>query len=414
MKSVWRGLRVVGTLLLFAVIALCLTVTVVPRFLDRIYYQGPDSAHFDGAHFFNPDEGQGESPIDPTKPARDSGARRGALSFLLRWITGNDERPPWPERVRVAQAKPRELMPLKAGEMRATWVGHATVLVETPGMNILTDPIWSDVAGPFGIGPTRVAKPGIAFKDLPRIDIVVVSHNHYDHLDTATLKRLWDRDRPMFAVSPGNDAILQKADIPLGVRDCGGCGVVRLDWGAKTVRVTDRDGVATVTVNRNHHWSSRWGVDRNRALWSSFVIDTPSGAVFFAGDTGPGDMRWPAEAKAAAAGPIRLAIIPIGAFRFTPGQMWSGSHIGPRQAVEVFEGAGAAYALPIHWGTFRLSWEEYWTPPRMLALEMACAALPQERFKGRPIGRSFMVPASPPPRLAVKPRCDRKAIAALH
>ncbi len=398
MKSVWSGVRALGTILLFAVVALCLAITVAPRFLDRIYHAGPQSAHFDGEHFFNPDEGEGESPIDPTKPARDSGARRGAPSFMLRWITGSSERPPWPERVRVTQAKPRDLPPLNAGEMRATWVGHATVLVETPGLNILTDPIWSDVAGPFGIGPTRVAKPGIAFDDLPRIDVVVVSHNHYDHMDIPTLKRLWDRDRPMFAVSPGNDAILSAA----GVR------AVPLDWGrARTV------GNGRVSVTRNHHWSSRWGVDRNRALWSSFVIDTPSGSIFFAGDTGPGDMRWPGEAKAAAAQPFRLAIIPIGAFRFTPGQMWSGSHIGPRQAVEVFEKTGAAYALPIHWGTFRLSWEKYWTPPRMLALEMACAALPQERFKARPIGTPFMVPASPPPRLAVEPSCNRKAIAAL-
>jgi len=393
--------RWVGTIVLWAIVALLLAVMIVPRFLDRIYYEGPTSAHFDGAHFFNPDDGEGEWEGDPTRNARDRGARRGSPGFLLRWITSADERPAWPERVAVAQAKPLTLPPLKPGEMRATWVGHANVLIETPGLNILTDPIWSDVAGPFGIGPERVAQPGIAFDDLPRIDLIVVSHAHYDHMDLATLKRLYDRDRPMIVTSPGNDTIIAGVGVPARA----------IDWGG-TTQVKD----ARVTVTRNHHWSSRWGADRNRAFWSSFVIATPSGSVFFAGDTGAGDMRWPDEARRAAAGPIRLAIIPIGAFRFAPGQMWSGSHIGPKHAVEVFERLGATTGLPIHWGTFRLSWEAYDTPPKMLALEAQCAGLPGERFAAHRIGVPFMVPPAARGQgdgAAARPRCDRAAIDAL-
>ena len=391
--------RWIGAFLLWGIVAFLLAVTIVPRFLDREYYAGPVSGHFDGAHFFNPDEGEGEWAGDPTRNARDRGARRGSPSFLLRWIAGADERPAWPERVAVTQAKPRDLPPLKAGEMRATWVGHATVLIETPGLNILTDPIWSDVAGPFGIGPHRVAQPGIAFDDLPRIDLVVVSHAHYDHMDLATLKRLWQRDQPTIVTSLGNDAIIGT----MGVK------AQTLDWGAAM-----RIGNGRVTVTRNHHWSSRWGADRNRALWSSFVIDTPSGSIFFAGDTGPGDMRWPDEAKAAAAGPIRLAIIPIGAFRFAPGQMWSGSHVGPKQAVEIFRRLGAERGLPIHWGTFRLSWEAYDTPPKMLGLEMACGGIQPSLFTRQPIGQPMLLAANPVPPVALPiAPCNRAAIDAL-
>src|SRR3546814_6422604 len=100
---------------------------------------------------------------------------------------------------------------------------------------------------------------------------------------------------------------------------------------------------------------SRWGADRNRALWSSFVIETSEGNIFFGGDTGGGDMKWPAEA--ASYGPVRLAIIPIGAFCFYAGLMSSGTHIGPRDAGKIFEGLKASYAIPIHWGTFCLSYE---------------------------------------------------------
>ncbi|HEX8555750.1 MAG TPA: MBL fold metallo-hydrolase, partial [Sphingomonas sp.] len=261
------------------------------------------------------------------------------------------------------------------------------------GLNILTDPVWSDTAGPFGFGPKRVAKPGIAFDDLPRIDLIVVSHNHYDHMDLATLKRLWDRDRPRIVTSLGNDAILRAA----------GIGARAVDWGGHLYLVDGKltdvpppiacapdDGFCaypSVTVVRNHHWGSRWFADRNRALWSAFVIRTRAGAIFFAGDTGLGDGQWPAEA--ARMGPIRLAIIPIGAFRFQPGQMSSGSHIGPVQAVEVFRGTGATTGIPIHWGTFRLSYEGYTTPPQLLGAATRCAGV--SGFDPVQIGRAVEV-----------------------
>lgn len=339
-------LKVAGATLLFLIVLLCLAITIVPRFLDRIYYEGAASDHFDGARFFNPD-GDEDTAAPPGGGSR--------LGFLWRSATGRDGRPRWPDAVPVTPATPPARV--EGERMLATWVGHATVLVQTQGLNILTDPVWSDRVGPFGFGPRRVTPPGIRFEDLPPIDLVLVSHNHYDHLDLATLRRLWARDRPAIVTSLGNDSVMAQADVP----------AIALDWGGAH-RL--RPGVEVVAT-RAHHWGSRWFRDRNRALWSGFVVRLPAGGnLFFTGDTGFGNGAWPGEA--AALGPIRLALIPIGAFRFVPGQMSSGSHIGPAEAALVFQRAGAARAIPIHWGTFRLSYEARDTPPRMLTAAMTC------------------------------------------
>lgn len=395
----------IGVTLLFAMVALCLAVTIVPPFLDRIYYEGPESRHYDGAHFFNPD-----GVIDI--PAPPGTSRQG---FIARWLLGNDDRPPWPDSIAVKPARPAPFAAPRG--MVATWVGHATVLVQAAGINILTDPIWSDHASPLPpFGPKRVAQPGIRFDDLPKIDLIVLSHNHYDHMDLPTLKKLWHRDRPRIVTSLGNDTILKAHGIPS----------TALDWG-QSVSGAALNGLAPqaviqcgnyehcpdyrVHVTRNHHWGSRWGADRNRALWSSFLIETRAGNVFFAGDTGAGDMGWPYEA--ARFGAIRLALIPIGASRFWKGQMASDAHIGPQQAVEVFKRLGASTAIPIHWGTFRLSYEQWNTPPRMLNLFLACEGIERQRFAPLRIGQSLMVPGySAVPR--GKGRCDRRAIKALE
>ena len=361
----------VGSALLWLVVLLCLGVAVVPHFLDARYYRGPVSGHFDGTRFFNPDG------------ADDVLAPPGGTGVIARYLTRVDDRPAWPDRVPVVPDRPPARV---AGDaMRVTWIGHATVLVQTQGLTILTDPVWSDTAGPFGIGPRRVAAPGVRFADLPPIDLVLVSHDHYDHMDLATLKRLWDRDRPTIVTSPGNDSVIGQAGVPAVARDWGG-------------RVAVRPGISVI-VSRSHHWGSRWFADRNRALWSSFVVTLPGGNLFFAGDTGAGDLRW-ADA-AAAYGPIRFAIIPIGAFRFAAGQMAQGSHIGPVDAVEVYRRLGAARALGVHWGTFRLSYEAWDTPPRLLRAASRCARL--TGFGTAPIGHGLAVPAyaPPPPRPAV-------------
>lgn len=380
---IFRLLRLAGKLLLFAVIGLSLALTIVPHFLDAIYYRGPVTRHFDGERFKNTD------PNDDIRVV----PRRSRASYLRRWLTGADAdtTPDWPDTVRVT---PHPIPARVDGaEMIVTWVGHATMLVQTQGLNILTDPIWSTRAGPMGVGPARVAPPGIVFDRLPKIDLVLVSHNHYDHMDLTTLKRLWDRDKPLIVASLGNDAVIGGVGVPART----------LDWGG---RLTVRPGIEVI-VNRNHHWSTRWISDRNRALWSSFVVRLPGGNLFFAGDTGAGDLRWADEA--ARYGPVRLALIPIGAFRFSPGQMGDWSHIGPVDAVEVARRLGASRSIGMHWGTFRLSNEGYFTPPRLLAAAMACTRQ-RGQFDTVPIGRPTRIASHLSP--TGTPAMSRKALLA--
>lgn len=362
-------MRWIGSALLFLLIAILLLPVVLPPFLDRIYYEGPVSENFDGEYFFNPDEGEGIWVGDPTRLNSP-----GRSSFLLRFIAG-DDRPPWPSHVPVNPVVPDERV--EGDRMVTTWVGHASALIQTQGLNILTDPIWSDYASPIPpLGPGRVAEPGIRFGDLPPIDLVVISHNHYDHLDLDTLRRLWERDQPLIVTSLGNETVIAQA----------GAEAVTRDWGG----VVEVSPEVSVIVTRNHHWGSRWVTDRNRALWSGFVITTPAGNIFFGGDTGPGDMRWPGEA--AAYGPVRLAFIPIGAFRFQRGQDWSGSHIGPMHAIRVWNRLGRPVSIGIHWGTFRLSREGYWTPARMLEMLQDCAGVEDGFFRAVRHGQRFDIP----------------------
>ena len=170
--------------------------------------------------------------------------------------------------------------------MLVTWIGHSTVLVQTAGLNILTDPIWSERASPFSfIGPKRVRAPGVRFEDLPHIDLVLVSHNHYDHMDLPTLQRLWERDRPLIVTSLGNDTILRGEGIA--------CGRARLGAGASPSGRASR-----CVVERNPSLGLALGHrPQPRALVGLHRRARPAGNIFFAGDTGWGGGGW---ARAAA------------------------------------------------------------------------------------------------------------------
>jgi L-ascorbate metabolism protein UlaG (beta-lactamase superfamily) len=353
-----RILQWLGTILLFAVVALCLAPTLIPPFLDRIYYRGPVSDHFDGSRFFNPED---RVPSEGANPSR----------FFNRWAGG--ERAIWPAHLPVHPSVP----PLRVDgdRMLVTWIGHSTALVQAAGLNILTDPVWSDRVSPFSfIGPTRIRAPGVAFEHLPKIDLILVSHNHYDHMDLPTLERLWRRDRPLIVTSLGNDTILRSR----------GIDSVALDWGG---RVEVRPGVEVI-VERNHHWGSRWGTDRNRALWSAFTIVLPDGNVFFAGDTGFGNGAW--VRQAAAHGPFRLAIIPIGAYR--PRDFMRTNHIDPDEAMRIYLALAPAMGLGVHWGTFQLSFEAVDDPRRRLDQLRLEAGPAGWGFMASDPGRSFAVP----------------------
>jgi len=321
-----------------------------PLYLDKIYYRGPVSDHFDGQRFANPD-----------RPPPSPGPSRG-IGFDRVWRAATGQRTnQWPASIPVSPTKPAARV--EGQEMRVTWVGHATVLVQTQGLNILTDPVWSDVAGPFNkVGPRRVRAPGVRFDDLPKIDVVLVSHNHYDHLDIPTLGKLWARDKPLIVTSLGNDAILKAHGIDAVARDWNGSVAVR-------------PGISVI-VEQVHHWSSRWAEDRNRALWSGFTVTLPGGNIFFAGDTGWGDGSWPK--LAARHGPFRFAMLPIGAYY--PREVFGRHHIDPAQAVEAFNILGAGRALGIHWGTWQLTDEGVDDPPAELAEQRKAAGIAADRF----------------------------------
>src|SRR5512139_1392493 len=357
-------LKWLGTGLLFLAVAICLAPTLIPPFLDRIYYRGPVSDHFDGHRFFNPEDRRAAS-TQRANPAR----------FFNRWAEG--ERAKWPEHVPVRETVPPPRV--AGGEMRVTWIGHSTVLVQTDGLNILTDPVWSDRASPFSFfGPTRVRAPGVAFEHLPRIDLVLLSHNHYDHMDLPTLERLWRRDRPLIVTGLGNDMILEEHGISSVTRDWGG-------------RVAVKPGVEVI-VERNHHWDSRWGTDRNRALWCAFTVRLPGGAIFFGGDTGFGDGSW--IRQAAAHGPFRFAMIPIGAYE--PRDFMQESHIGPEEAVRIYEALHPAMGLGVHWGTFQLSFEAIDDPPKRLAALRRVLNPGANGFVATQAGQQFEVPPLAP------------------
>jgi len=240
----------------------------------------------------------------------------------------------------------------------ATWVGHATILVQMDHVSFLTDPIWSDKASPVSFaGPRRFVPPGVALEDLPPIDFVLVSHNHYDHLDLRTLSALAAR-RPetRFFVPLANGELL---------RENGITNVEELDWGESR----EHAGVVVHCLPARH-WSQRGLGDRSRALWSSWAVVGPGRRFYFAGDTGYFDGF---ARIAEALGPFDLAAVPIGAYR--PVAMMRASHLDPEEAVQAALDLRARRALAIHFGTFDLSDEPLDEPPRRFRDAAAASAL---------------------------------------
>lgn len=247
------------------------------------------------------------------------------------------------------------------------FVGHASFLVQTAGLNILLDPVWSVRASPFRrIGPKRVNDPGIPFADLPPVDAVLVSHGHYDHLDIATLSRLAAAHRARVITPLGNDAIMRSRDSVIAAE--------AYDWDQ---RVGLGAGV-TVTLIPTRHWTARSLRDRNMALWASFVIDTPGGKIYFVADSGYGDGRYFRQARERHGAP-RLAILPIGAYE--PRWFMRDMHMNPAEAVQAFVDCGAEFALAHHFGTFQLTDEAIDAPVEALAEALKDAGIAAERFR---------------------------------
>jgi len=311
-------------------------------------YAGPVSDHFDGTQFFDPDGVPPKSLVD-----------------LLRWQLGsNRQRQAWPEWAPSPHADTPPPV-VNGAKARLSYVGHASWLVQTAGLNILIDPVWSMRASPVGwAGPKRVNDPGIAFESLPKIDVVLVSHGHYDHLDVATLSRLTAKFAPRVITPLGNDVTMRGADAAIKAE--------AFDWHDRV----DLGGAA-VTPVPTRHWSARGLFDRNKALWASFVLETPAGKLYIVCDSGYGKgkhFRRVAEAH----GPFRLAILPIGAYE--PRWFMRDQHMNPSDAVKALADCGAAQALAHHHGTFQLTDEAIHAPVEALHAAVDEANLPRERF----------------------------------
>jgi len=326
------------------------------------YYQGPVSGHFDGIRFFNPD---GIEPL--------------GFRELMRWQFGGG-RFRWPKAVESPFPSAKPAGRVDGRDLRVTMIGHASLLIQIAGLNILTDPVWSDRASPFSFaGPLRVSPPGIRFEDLPPIDIVLVSHNHYDHLDIRTLRRLHEEHGPHFLTPLGNDTIIRRAipDAKISV----------LDWGA---RLSYRDGV-TIDAEPCHHWSARGTRDRRMALWAAFVISTPAGKIYHVGDTG---FHEGINYKAAREkhGGFRLAILPFGAYE--PRWFMKGQHQNPEEAVAGMELCNAAYVAGHHFATFQLTNEAIDAPVAALQEALSARGIEPGRFRPLRAGEVFDVPVA--------------------
>jgi L-ascorbate metabolism protein UlaG (beta-lactamase superfamily) len=319
---------------------------VMPRRSNR-YYSGPVSDHFDGRRFFN--------LFGPPPPGILALAAMVAKPSWGVWARQNSG-PQYARRVNEVSG---------AG-FQVTFIGHASFLVQMSGVNILIDPCWSRWAGPCPVpGTRRYVSPAADIGDLPPIDAILISHNHYDHLDLPTLMTLWKTHNSKIVVPLGNDAIIRKV-LPKSEIFAG-------DWGDE-FKISDQ---VTVHLEECHHWSARGLFDRRHALWANFVIRSAAGTVCAVGDSGFGDGS--TFKKLAQRHPdIDIALLPIGAFE--PRWFLKNEHMNPEEAVQAFRLLGAQRAAGHHWGTFRLSHEAQNDPPLQLTQALDRHGISADRF----------------------------------
>jgi len=297
---------------------------------------------------------------------------------ILRWSRDRRRHPPRPsgEPPRFERATPAFRTPRAPRDtLTATWIGHSTVLVQLGGLNILTDPVWSERASPFRlIGPRRVVPPGAALESLPPLDIVLLSHNHYDHLDSRTVRRI-------ARLHPGARWVAPLGVAPL-LRRFGASNITELGWWEEAAV-----GDARVACTPARHFSARGLTDRMRTLWCGWAVRAAGHALYFAGDTA----YHPEFAKIGERyGPFDIQLIPIGAY--DPRWFMERVHVDPEEAVRAYldvsgEGLRARgparpprIALGIHWGTFKLTDEPLDEPPRRALAAWRAAGLPEDEL----------------------------------
>jgi len=291
---------------------------LVGYFLSAPKYSGPVSGHFDGKRFINP-----------------GGARAKGFRSVFKWLFTRHPA----KRIFVNAPYGESPMDRIENGLRITFINHSTFLIQVDGLNFLTDPIWDERASPFGwVGPKRMRPPGIRFDDLPQIDIVLLSHNHYDHLNLPTLKKIHQKFHPRIFTSLGVGAFLEKKKI----KD----ETIEMDWWNKQT-LSDRLKLTCVPAQ---HFSGRGMFDRDATLWSGFVLQRKEGNIYFVADTGYNDSTFKEIRNRLA--PIAVAIIPVGAYK--PRWFMTAIHTSPEEAVRIHLDVNAKKSIASHFGTFPL------------------------------------------------------------
>jgi L-ascorbate metabolism protein UlaG (beta-lactamase superfamily) len=290
------------------------------------------------------------------------------FSDFLRWRfgLGPNEIPPIPPE-EVPNYKPESVQPSisliknpDSNQVQITWIGHSTFLIQIEGINILTDPIFSDYCGPNALlRVERVAPPGVPFEQLPSIHVVLISHNHYDHLDAPTVERLGNG--PSYFVPLGIARWFEKRKLK---------NIVELDWW----QTSSLHGLRFHSVPIQH-FSNRTFFDRNKTLWSGWMVETKPARIFFAGDTGYSPVF---KEIADRLGPIQISIVPIGAYR--PQWFMSPVHVDPPEAIKILKDTHSHMAIAGHWGTFNLSDEPLGEPPIYLRKAMKENSIHEGQF----------------------------------
>jgi L-ascorbate metabolism protein UlaG (beta-lactamase superfamily) len=326
-----------------AILAAVLIIQLVGFLLSAPKYQGAVSDHFDGRRFQNP-----------------GNAKAKGLPEVIQWMLQR-QRGPWTE---ITTTK-RAVEPASAIDngIRVTFINHTTFLIQTAGLNILTDPVYSERVSPFTwAGPRRMRPPGIDFNELPNIDVVMISHNHYDHLDIATVSKLKAVFDPQFVVPLGVGAFLKKNNITR---------YLELDWW----QTAEVDSVVFQSVPAQH-FSGRGLSDRDATLWCGYVLHSAGGTLYFAGDTGYNEKTFVEIGERC--GPVDVAIIPIGAYK--PAWFMSPVHCSPAEAVRIHRDVKAKRSIAAHFGTFPLADDGQDEPVEALSEARKEAGLPEADF----------------------------------
>ncbi len=318
-------------------------------------YHGKESDHFDGEKFHNLD-----------------GETEKSFWSLMRWNITKIEGE-WPDWVDIKQGPPPPAY-IGGDSLRVTFVNHATMLIQADSMNILTDPVWSERISPVSwVGTSRRMLPGIKFSDLPEINAVLISHNHYDHLDLPTLQRLDTAFHPVFLVPLGVKSLLTNAGIK---------NVREMDWWEES----DVAGRMKIDFVPSKHFSMRGLCDVNETLWGGYVMKTSGGPVYFAGDTGFGSHFKMIYDKF---GPMRLSLLPIGPIE--PRWFMAPIHISAAEAVKAHEILKSQKSIGIHFGTFRQADDDQLEPVRQLKASLDKEKIASDRFSLLFPGKSMLV-----------------------